>query len=68
MSVEPPPLAGSCVGSQIVHVVGGAVAGCTLDEDGPDACQGVLLRHEGDPVSCTAEWRSCPTCGLTDDF
>ncbi len=47
----------------IVHA-DGTIAGCTEDEE-PDGCRGLELRHEGDPVACIVWWPSgCNYCGV----
>jgi hypothetical protein len=50
-------------GSLIFHV-DQTVAGCT-DDDEPDGCRGLELRHEGDPHRCF-EWYpdGCDRCGI----
>jgi hypothetical protein len=58
-----PPPHGSCRGSLIVHLADGTPAGCTRAEDG-DECEGIELRHEGDPTDCVTEWGGCIHCGV----
>ena len=53
----------NCAGSLILHRVGGAVAGCTYDDE-PEGCAGRDRRHEGDPADCVTEWAGCNTCGV----
>ena len=57
----------SDLGDGVVRVsgalAGGAVAGCTFDDE-PEGCAGRDRRHEGDPTDCVTEWARCHTCGV----